>query len=246
MAAMRCYAPAHLESLNMKNYATIFVLLLCTAASAQAPIAADDGKVRLAVAVLDEHGTPIRDLTDKDFMIESHGKTEAGHVERVASSVSTELSPGEFTNREQIAKGCGLIVMVLDTIHTRWMDEKDLRPDIVKYLRSCASRNEPVSLLVMNPQGLLRSVHDYTTGSTILTAALDRIEADAHGRPTGVDTSPAVISEASRLTNFLKGTIANYTVQTQPLRASPEPVLRMFRAVAGATAGIPGRKSLVW
>lgn len=131
------------------------------------------------------------------------------------------------------------------TPSTRWIDEKDFRPLIAKYLASCASHNFPVFLLIMDPHGVLHTVHDYITSSATLTAALNRADAGMHGRPPG-DATSEVAAESARLVDFLKGTIANYTVSSAPLRASPEPVLDMFRTLAAATAGISGRKALVW
>jgi VWFA-related protein len=230
----------------MKLYLALLAALFCTVASAQAPNAANEGKARLAVVVTDEHGAPIRDLTSKDFVIENHGKAQTWQVETAATpSAATDLQAGHFTNRDEIAKGRGLIVIVVDTMHTRWTDEKYLRPEIVKYLRACASRSEPVSLLLMDPHGVVQSVHDYAAGSAALTAALDRAEGVVHTPATAPD-SPEVIAEAARITEFLKGNVANNTAPSEPLRASPEPLLRMFHAVAQSTEGIRGRKSLVW
>ncbi|MGA9041057.1 MAG: VWA domain-containing protein [Terriglobales bacterium] len=231
----------------MKIRAALLAGLFCVSAAAQSPVPSSEGGLRLGVVVIDGNGVPIRDLTNKDFVVESHGKAQAWQLESVApASASTELSPGDFTNRNPVTKGPGLIVIVLDTLHTRWVDEKYLRPEIVKYLRLCARRDEPVSLLLMDPHGVLQSVHDYSAGSATLTAALNRAEGVAQEHPAGGADSPEVIAEAARITEFLKGTTANNTSPSEFLRASPEPVLRMFHAVAQSTAGIPGRKSLVW
>jgi VWFA-related protein len=231
----------------MKFYSLFLAALLCTVGSAQAPTSAKEGKVRIAVVVTDEHGAPIRDLTAKDFVIENHGKAQTWQIEMAATpSATVEVQAGDFTNREDISKGRGLIVIVLDTLHTRWTDEKYLRPEIVKYLRACASRSEPVSLLLMDPHGVVQSVHDYAAGSATLTAALDRAEGMVHTPAATVPDSPEVVAEAARITEFLRGTVANNTAPSEPLRASPDPLLRMFHAVAQSTEGIPGRKSLVW
>jgi len=203
--------------------------------------------MHFAVVVTDEHGAPIHDLASKDFGLESGGKTQPGQVRNAAPSAQTTvLAAGEFSDRDNPAKGRGLVVVVLDTIHTRWLDEKDLRPLITKYLASCARRNAPVSLLVMDPNAGLHSVHDYTTSSATLAAAVERSDAVVHGRaPTG-DASPEVAAETARLVDFLKGTTANFTSVSESLRGRPESVLQMFRTVAEAASGIPGRKSLVW
>jgi VWFA-related protein len=231
----------------MKFYPLFLAALLCTVGSAQAPTSAKEGKVRIAVVVTDEHGAPIRDLTAKNFVIENHGKAQTWQIEMAATpSAPVERQAGDFTNRDDISKGRGLIVIVLDTLHTRWTDEKYLRPEIVKYLRACASRSEPVSLLLMDPHGVVQSVHDYAAGSATLTAALDLAEGVVHIPAATVPDSPEVVAEAARITEFLKGTVANNTAPSEPLRASPEPLLRMFHAVAQSAEGIPGRKSLVW
>ncbi len=229
----------------MKFSLFLFAGLLVTAAWAQEPAPPD--ATHLSVVVTDDHGAPLRDLAGKDFGLESGGKTQPAQLRNPAPAAeAAAVADGELTNRNHSVKGRGLIVIVLDTVHTRWMDEKDLRPAITAYLASCAHRNSPVSLLVMDPDNLLHSVHAYTTSSTTLAAALERSDAIVHGRSPAGDASPEVAAETARLVDFQKGAIANFTATNQPLRARPEPVLRMFRTVAEAGSGIPGRKSLVW
>jgi VWFA-related protein len=231
----------------MKFTSVLLAVLLGTAAWAQKPVAAGAETTHLSVLVTDDHGAPIRDLAGKDFGVESGGKSQPGQIRSFAPIAEpVVVSDGEFTDRNNPAKGRGLVVIVLDTIHTRWMDEKDVRPLITGYLASCARANSPVSLLVMDPDDVLHSVHDYATSSVTLAAALERSDAIVHGRTSAAEVSPDVAAEAARLVDFLKGTTANFTAESQPLRARPEPVLRMFRTMAEATLGIPGRKSLVW
>jgi VWFA-related protein len=220
--------------------------LWAAACVAQSPNPADAGKLQFGIVITDPNGGAIRDVSGKDLTIEIQKTTQPGQVQPISPVAAiVDPAPGEFTNRNSAATGRGLVMLVLDTIHTRWLDEKDLRPVIAKYLASCASHNLPVFLLVMDPRGVLHTVHDYTTSSTTLTAALNRADAVVHGRPPG-DATPEVTAETTRLVDFLKGAIANYAVAAAPLRASPEPVLDMFRTLAAATAGISGRKALVW
>ena len=220
----------------MKFSLFLFAGLLVTAAWAQEPAPPD--ATHLSVVVTDDHGAPLRDLAGKDFGLESGGKTQPAQLRNPAPAAeAAAVADGELTNRNHSVKGRGLIVIVLDTVHTRWMDEKDLRPAITAYLASCARRNSPVSLLVMDPDNLLHSVHAYTTSSTTLAAALERSDAIVHGRSPAGDASPEVAAETARLVDFQKGAIANFTATNQPLRARPEPVLRMFRTVAEAAVG---------
>jgi VWFA-related protein len=231
----------------MKATFVLLAVLLTTAAPTQKLMAADPETTHLAVVVTDERGSPIRDLASKDFGVESGGKTQPGEI-KPATSVPgpIALSAGEFTDRNNSVTGRGLIVIVLDTVHARWMDEKDLRPAITAYLASCARKNSPVSLLVMDPDAVLHMVHDYAAGSAVLAAALERSDAILHGRAPAGEVSPEIAAETTRLMDFAKGTTANFTATNQPLRARPEAVLRMFRTVAEASAGIPGRKALLW
>ncbi len=229
----------------MKFSLFLLVALLGPAAWAQTPAAPE--ATHLSVVVTDDHGAPLRDLAGKDFGVESGGKSQPGQLRNPAPvAEAVVLSDGEFTDRNHSVKGRGLVVIVLDTVHTRFMDEKDLRPAITAYLASCARRNSPVSLLVMDPDNLLHSVHDYATSSATLAAALERSDAIVARPCSGGRCFPEVAAETARLVDFQKGAIANFTATNQPLRARPEPVLRMFRTVAEATSGIPGRKSLVW
>lgn len=229
----------------MKFNPSLLAAVLVTAALAQAPDAPEGA--RLSVVITDDHGAPVRDLAGKDFGVESGGASQAVQVRTPAPVAEpVVLSEGEFTDRNNPIQGRGLIVIVLDTVHTRWTDEKDLRPMITAYLASLARRNLPVSLLVMDPDNLLHSIHDYITSSATLAAALERSDAIVHGRTPAGDASPEIAAETARLVDFQKGAIANFTATNQPLRARPEPVLRMFRTVAEAASGIPGRKSLVW
>jgi VWFA-related protein len=224
----------------------VAAVLWAAACVAQSTAAADAGKLQLGVVVTDASGAAIRDLTAKDLTIEIQKKSQPVQVQSTSPAApGVEAAEGEFTNRNNAATGRGLVMVVLDTIHTRWLDEKDLRPVIVKYLAYCANHNSPVFLLLMDTHGGLHTVHDYTTSSTTLTAALNRADAVVHGRPQG-DATPEVAAETTRIVDFLKGTIANYAMASAPLRASPEPVLDMFRILSAATAGISGRTALVW
>jgi VWFA-related protein len=230
----------------MKFSPFVLAVFLGAAALAQKPGPNDSETMHFAAVVTDDRGALIRDLAGKDFAIESGAKSQAVQL-RNAPPIADPVvvSDGEFTNRNNPSIGRGLIVIVLDTIHTRWLDEKDLRPTITKFMESCARRNSPVSLLVMDPEGGLHSVHDYASGSATLAAALERSDATMHGHTPAGDASPEIASEAARFVDFQKGTTANFTAANQPLRGRPELVLRMFRTVAEAASGIPGRKSLV-
>ncbi len=230
----------------MKRATALLIVLVLAAGTAFAQNSSED-KLRFGVVVTDEHGAPIRDLKAADFSIESSGIVQALEMRSIPKAGEPKPTPdGEFTNRNHGTLGRGLVVIVLDTMHTRWLDEKDMRPMVAKYLASLAKRNTPVSLLIMDQSGVLHTVHEFTTSSATLASALDRADAIVHKRPVAGEASSEVDAETQRLADFLKGTIANQTAYAVPLRGSPDAVLQAFQGIAGAMAAIPGRKSLIW
>jgi len=191
-----------------------------------------DRKLRFAVVVTDAQGVPIRNLKSDDFELEVAGKPEPKQV----------TAPPE----DQGTNGRGLVVVVIDGMHTRWQEEKDIRLNAGKYLAACAKGDLPVSLLLFSRNGTLIPVHEYTTSSATLTAALEHAEAEMHNK-SGAGTpgaSPEAIEEAHRLLDFYRGQ-GKYSSQ-RALEEYPGAMLGGFKNVAQYAAGIPGRKSLVW
>ena len=202
-----------------------------------APATASAGKLRFAVAVSDSHGAPIRDLRPEDFVIEIAGKAQAAQVQPpVAIPPNASARPAN--------DGRGLVVVVLDTVHTYWREENDLRRDVAKYLAGCAKQDAPVSFLVLSRDGILTPVHEYVAGSTTLAAALEQADAEMHHRTPPPGATPEVMAEARLFVDFYKGN-GNFA-PAQNMRSYPAAILGGFKRVAQYTSSIPGRKSLIW
>jgi VWFA-related protein len=135
-------------------------------------------------------------------------------------------------------------VVVIDTIHTIWREESEVRVDAAKYMAACAKRDAPVSLLVLGSDGVLNPVHEYTTSSATLAAALERADAEKHHRTPVADAAPEMVAEAFRFVDFFKG--AGKFTSPRTSRAYPGVILDGFSTVARYVSGIPGRKSLIW
>ena len=202
-----------------------------------------DEKLRFGVAVANGLGVPIRDLQSDEFVIEVGGKIQPASTASAAASSATE---GDASSNRGI-KGRGLVVVVLDTIHANWNDEKDLRASAGRYLAWFAQRDAPISLLVLSQDRKLHAVHEYTAGSATLAAALERADAEMHHRTSAGNASPEVAAETRRLVDFYRGTSKDFAwAQQIPLLTYPGAVLDGFHTVAEYTANIPGRKSLIW
>jgi VWFA-related protein len=205
--------------------------------------------VRLTVAVSTADKTPIRDLSKGDFSVQDVGKSRA--IENFAGprqvpSAPPQLQPDQFTNAPDVTHS-GAIFVVLDTIHTRYIDERDMRGMILKFMGRAAESKHAVTLAILTAKGLT-IYHDYRSGSDVLQAAL--IKAGLGGMkggtpPSGVDDALAT-AEAARLTAFSKGDLSNATPPEQLVRSIAEMPMVMFQDVGHAAYGLPGRKALVW
>ena len=229
----------------MKRYFCLFLLFLASALFSTSPTFCQSasqgtnaaGKLRFAVVVSDSQGAPIRDLHSDDFVIEVAGKPQPGEVHG-PTAAAAQASGGSANN------GRGLVVVVIDTIHTVWGQESEIRADAMKYMAACAKRDAPVSLLVLDSEGVLNPVHEYTTSSATLAAALERVDAEKHHRTPAAGASPEVVAEAGRFVDFHKG--AGKFASPRTSRTHPGAILDGFSTVARYVAGVPGRKSLIW
>ena len=135
---------------------------------------------------------------------------------------------------------------MLDIIHTRFVDERDVRIQILKFMASAAQAKHAVTLAILSEKGL-RAYHDYRTGSDVLLAAL--LKTGLGGMkgvtpPAGVNEAD-VNAEAARLAAFGKNEESNVKTQEQMTMLVDLPML-MFQEVALAADGLPGRKMLLW
>jgi len=195
-------------------------------------------------------GTPLMTLTKPDFSLQESGKprtltTFVGPGEKPTAPL--QLQPNEFSNIPDFRETSGAIFVVFDTIHTRYIDERDARIEVLKFLGKAAQAKHAVTLGILSDKGL-RVYHDYRTGSDVLLAALAKT---GLGGMKGI-TAPAGLSEAvvnaeaARLTAFSKGDLSNAAPPAQALRSNIDLPLVVFQDIAFAAQGLPGRKSLVW
>lgn len=97
----------------------IAAVLWTTACVGQSTAPGDAGKLQFGAVVTDANGIAIRDLTSKDLTVEIQKKSQPVQLQTIPPvTAMVEPSPGEFTNRNNAAVGGGLVMLVLDTIHT--------------------------------------------------------------------------------------------------------------------------------
>lgn len=198
------------------------------------------GALSVPVVVTDSAGNPISGLRPEDIAISQDGKDVK----------LDSLTPVSASHPPPI-------VLVFDTVHTRYVDEGDVRQQLLRFLSSMTNQSIPTALLVTSSKGI-RLVHDYRLPLTAFAQALaqvntrgkDKKKAMGGGLPAPApppDTSAAAIdAETDQLLDFLKGTDSNPTAADQPVRAYVDVPLDAWRGVALALADLPGRKTIVW
>ena len=206
--------------------------------------------LRVTVNATDQAGAPMLNFTKPDFALQESGKPRAITTfvgPEAKPAAPPQLQPTEFSNIPDFRETGGAIFVVFDTIHTRYLDERDARTEVLKFLGKAAQAKHAVTLGILSEKGLY-NYHDYRSGSDVLLAAMSKAGLGGIkgvAAPQGLSEAE-VDAEAERLTAFSKGDRSNPAADTQLLRSSVDMPMIMFQDIAFAAAGLPGRKALVW
>ena len=232
-------------SFRRANY---FLLLLSSLSFIHCISAFAQDTVRATVSAT-KGATPVSNLTQADFNVKDSGKPRtvtAFTAPTLKAAAPEKLQANEFSDSPDLRETSSAIFVVLDTIHTRYVDERDARVQILKFLAKAAQSKHAVTLAILSEKGL-RVFHNYRTGSDVLLAAL--VKTGLGGTkgmtaPSGVNETE-VNAEAARLTAFSKGEESNAATPEQ-MRFFVDLPMLMFQQVALSADGLPGRKMLVW
>lgn len=221
--------------------------------------------VLVPVLVTDKHGNHISGLKQEDFSVLENG-TEQKVVtfEEVSSGVqrfSHPREPNHFSNLVAGAPSAGrLTLIVLDLINTPFTSQADARSGLLKYLTESLDVREPTALYTLTRSGI-HVIHDFTSDSRVLAAALHKVKGDTSRMVTtpeemesltgsaspdgsaGVDPA-AVQDEASKLQSMMEDAQLNF--QSFQQRLAITYTLEGMQQVASAQGGVPGRKALIW
>jgi VWFA-related protein len=217
--------------------------------------------VLVPVVVHGHDETHVPGLTKNDFIVQENRVDQKITVfEEVRTSgapVHRVATPGVFTNAvARTAAGAGpsetptsrLNIIVLDTINTPFLDQGRARQDLIKFLAKSVERGELTSLLTID-RGGVHVVHDFTTDSAVLIAALQRVKGktdamsgeNVEAMNNGADLDSSVAREAADIQDFLEAQAARIAQGF-----SIQYTLDGFQTIARAFGGIPGRKALIW
>jgi VWFA-related protein len=218
--------------------------------------------VMIPTGVTDAKGNRVTDMKKEDFAVFENGKRQEialfEHVTTKAEVAEPAAVPeGVFTNR--VEQGTGRItIFVVDLLNSRMEEQKEARKQLLDLMTKIADRKEPISLFMVNGQGAWL-IHGFTSDPKVLVEALNKVKTQASetDRPAtnpeeqlyktvaGWHTHNAGANAAAESTRI---DMLTTTVGFQDMSANNRIriTLMSLLEIADASAGIPGRKSMIW
>ncbi|MBI2678757.1 MAG: VWA domain-containing protein [Candidatus Koribacter versatilis] len=221
---------------------------------------AESNLVLVPVVVADRSGKHISGLQQSDFVVQDQGKEQKivsfEEVKQAPGQMTKPQRPGEYTNAVDAGSARGMTIIVLDQVNTPFLDQAYARAQLLKFLAQHINANEPTALITVGRKGV-RVIHDFTTETAVLLAALKRVSARTDNLTAShatADTTVATIGvganaqsvmvETSALDAFYRGTDGSYGAFQ--LTQAIELTLSALMHLAIGMEGIPGRKSVIW
>lgn len=208
--------------------------------------------VQVSVVVHDKKGEPVADLKKEDFTITEKGKPQEIAFFGVQAAGSLpgkvpKLPPNVYSNRLVEKQGVpgSVTVILFDALNTKWTDQAYARQQVIKFLEQLQPQDHVAIYLLSRG---LRVLHDYTTDSTALLAALGRFHGEHLPDLAASEPSPDPVEDsggnpAAFGLDFLQPTGAEQEFYTTNRVVN---TLAGLKAIAAHLANVPGRKNLIW
>jgi len=249
---------------------SLIALVSCAAQAQQASAAAGETTtvlrsttqmVYLPVVVRDKHGAPMRGLTREQFRILQDGREQKIAVFEEISAASIAADAAKF-GRSRTAEGYTynvtesvkepqrMLAVLIDNVNSSYFDQKHSKDAILKFLIKDLPQDQPVALLMLNSHGL-RQLHPFTQKSVVLTEALRRTANELgidNTQDNGAQLSDTLNSAAQQESAELAAweALASEQYNAARQKRSARSTLLALEQIAGAYAGIPGRKTIIW
>jgi VWFA-related protein len=222
-------------------------------------------------------GVPVTGLSKSDFQLSDNGElqqitvfAEESSVARAAAASKTataDLPPNVFSNSTISAAQAqpNVTVILLDALNTDIQDQSFARDQVIRFLRQIQP-GDHIGIYALGSG--LRVIHDFTSDSSDLMAALQKYGAKALTSTPGestpgtvVDATPTnapraagspssiALGQSSSDPLNLKGLFSlqgNTSEQDFFLQHRIEATIRALGFIAEHLTVFPGRKSLIW
>lgn len=224
--------------------------------------------VLVPVLVTDGSGKHVTGLKKEDFTIKEDGKIQrVRFLEEITAKPSpipastpapkhtpvakdAAAAPGTYTNAVEEKVPVRIVIVLFDMLNSHFKDQVPARAQVVKYLKHDVEPGTLVCLMGLG-RGGLRMYHDLTTDTRGLGAALElAAEGGRHAIPGTLNIGAAdeQTPESASSQSFVGH--GEFALTGSSGRKDRKFIiintLEAFRNIAGAYAGVPGRKSLIW
>jgi VWFA-related protein len=223
--------------------------------------------VLVPVLVTDGSGKHVSGLKKEDFAIKEDGKVQSvkfleeivakpspttlpAQAASVKASVTpSKLAPATYSNQAEEQAPLRIVIILFDMLNSHFKDQVPARRQVVEYLKEDVEPGTLVCLMGLG-RGGLRMYHDLTTDAKGLGTALE--VAGSQGRHAiagnlSIGSDDKTPESASSQSFVGHGEFAETGSSGRKDRKFIViNTLEAFRNIAGAYAGVPGRKSLIW
>jgi VWFA-related protein len=204
--------------------------------------------VQVSVVVHDKHGNPIPDLKKDDFVVLDERKPQEIRIFSVETNelpvhAPPPLPPDTYTNRIQERGNVptSITVILFDGLNTEITDQALAKKQVVKFIQTQVHPQDRVAIYSMGRN--LRILHDFTSDSTSLLAALAAYKGS--DTPLIYASDPQVsdnpVPAVAAFLNEAYQREANYFIKDRVHRT-----LDALTAIANHVGTLPGRKNLIW
>jgi len=211
--------------------------------------------VLIDLVAANENGTPVTGLTQDDLTLLEDGRPQkialfsssSQELQKNADMKPDPLPPDVYSNNPKYRQPAGpLVLMLLDGLNTGTVDQAYSRQQMLRYLRTQLKADQRVAVFVLAQDLLL--LQDFTSDSRLLIDALEKSPvkksmAISRGDPITVTPEEAAIMPAKMLAALDR---LNQERAVDSIDARISLTLAALRSIAGAMAGYPGRKNLIW
>ncbi|MDT8070552.1 MAG: VWA domain-containing protein [Terriglobia bacterium] len=218
--------------------------------------------VYVPVVVRDKDGKHVRGLTKDAFTVQQDGAPQTISVFEEVSGPRKErtaisVGDGFVTNVTPETNDRQLSVIVLDLMNTPVIRQGDAQRAVIQYLGNNALATHPIALFALTTSGL-QQIYSFTEDPALLIRALQEFGSQSGGaaditaeNQAEVDRLKAVEGAAAAGDAGMQSIVArlvaatkrgNVAYQVSTIRGT----LASLEQLAGALAGVPGRKSVIW
>jgi VWFA-related protein len=219
--------------------------------------------IQVPVVVTDKSGKHLHGLNKEDFTVLESGKpVKVAAFEELTADGAPIMQPAAVAGQFQNLSLAGpsprnVVVIVLDTVNTPFLDQAYGRKELVKFLAHNVSTGQVLSLMLITSHGL-KVVQGLTGDPTRLAAALKKasgeisqletVSTEAQADAVTGDLPPTTFSPSAdpfaALDSFVEYGDA---MEAQFRQANAiETTMNGFLGIAWSLSGVPGRKSLIW